>query len=697
MAYDDNSIDQLDGANRIRTRPSSVLGSDGIDGARHGVIEIIGNAVDEHSTGYGDKIDIKYLKDNSVVVRDYGRGVPIGWNEKKKKWNWFLIFGELYAGGKYDDNQDKLKEIEQNNSWNSFDPHSINYLFSIGLNGLGAASTQYTAEYFDVTSYRDGEASTMRFKRGNPVQKELTVEPTDEPDGTLIHWKPDDTVFTDVDLGSNFMYQMAQSTSYVSEMEVHYVDEFKGIDEVIPAGDIQDYLLNDFEVQEEDLFRSSGIKHGKILVSKKEFIYILKYDLDMAIVPGNGETIAFHNAVRMQGREDKSAHHVAVQHALDSFFKNVSKDRGVRIRPSDYDKRFAVVINSYSNYASYANQTKDLVDDAFIESGIESAIKQMLSLEYDKHNKNLLGLIDSLVEEINIRAEVEEQRKLNRQAKREVKKATKKSMHLDNFSSSRLYRKHKVAGNQLLIVEGNSASGATRAGRNADTQAIIPIRGKILNVLKASMEKILANKEVMNIIGLVGGGMDLGEEQQFDISKMRFEEVLILTDADEDGYQIRALVMLIFLRFMPEVIKQGRLFICNTPLFEMHYRKEIRYALNKKEQSEIISELGEPQRTNRFKGLGQVDAEVLHKTTLDFEQTKRRNLVPIKFDTDNPELYSIIDTILGTDEAKQRKNLILKTMGPQIAEVMSINEEKYREIQKEQDLKDDLDIVDVVM
>lgn len=671
--YDSSSIDALVKSERIRTRPASVLGSDGLAGARHGLIELVGNAVDEKTAGFGDKLELCYYEDASISIRDYGRGVPMkGINKKLNIPTYLAIFSELYAGGKYNTYQDELLEIDRLNEWDKFNPQDYNYLFSIGLNGLGAASTQMTSSYFTVRSYRDGEMYEMYFEEGEPAWEELKIEPTDEPNGTYIKWRPDPKVFTETDVKGDFVRSIALSTAYISGLDVYFKDEKKNTEEEFKAGTIVDLLLNKYknDLDRDNVLTTNGLNHGHTIEKGKDAIYIFKYDMAVSFVDNKGGISAYHNAIEMKGNENISAHHQGVFTALDRFFLQKAKENGVKFNKQNYRDKVVVAISSFSNIASYANQTKDLVDNNFILYGVENALFRLLNIEYEKGNELLNNLIDQLIEEAYIQAELEATRKQLKQ----VQKVTKSRKKVDKFYASKAYRNNIVTDSVLFIVEGDSAAGGVANARNAATQAIYPIKGKIINAAKATLEKVLNNKEVQDIFQLMGGGMEIqGTDQHFEMDKMKFEKIIILTDADIDGFQIRVLLFLLFMKYSPEIIEQGRLYIANSPLFNMFYKDEVRYALTLEHKEEIEKQYGKPIQIERNKGLGQVDASVLAKTTIDPKYTEYKNLIQIKFDTNNIKINELVDVLFGKDVRKRRKSLLLELLGSDLMDMIDEN------------------------
>lgn len=697
--YNEEAIDALVGAERVRQRPAAILGSDGLPGAQHGVTEIWGNAIDEFTSGFGHKLQIKYHADKSISVRDFGRGVPMqGHNAKLDKPTWYALFNEMYAGGKYKSYREELLKIDRENRWDEFNPKDFNYLYSIGLNGLGAASTQYTSEFFVVESYKNGEMSKMTFEHGYPTLDDLIIEPTNEPDGTFIHWKPDIQVFKAVEVGSKFIRGLATSTAYVTGITVDYIDEVAGVEETFEAGTIKELIASEYGeyfIDEEGVFQVLGLDHGHTLDKNEDSIYIFEYEMVLApLTDPKGKVEAYHNAIKMVGDEERSAHQIGVTLAMDEFLKKINKDYNVKIKKGKLRDYFAIIIKSFSNIASYANQTKDLIDDEFAIYGIKAAVTNLINLEYNKENEYIKETIDILVEEARELAELEEQRKRNRQ----IKKATKKKVKVDKFMPSVYYDKGIVPGSELWLVEGDSASGTAGNGRDSKYQAIMPLKGKPLNVMKTNLEKILANPEISNLFQIMGAGINIPEaDEYFDIDKMKFDKIVICTDADIDGFQIRMLIMLIFMKFAPQVIESGRLVVAKPPLYTLVYNGNVtRYAIDKVHRKEVETEFGVAPTVRRNKGLGEMNADEFTVTTMDVEYTKGRNIVPIKFDTSDPEIIQTVDMLFGEDIGKGRKNLLLKLLGSDLTEFIDEDSEVFNFLD-DVEIKSEIELQDVVI
>lgn len=703
--YSNESIDQLDGAERVRRRPAAVLGSDGLAGALHGITEIIGNAIDESTAGFGDKLHLTLKEDGGVIVRDFGRGVPMGWNKNKEKMNWFLVFNEMYAGGKYEDYQDELRAIKD---WSTFNPHDYNYLFSIGLNGLGAASTQYSSEYFYVESHREGEMTSMSFKNGYPVLKmpngetivgnsanikdwkertgedfEVTeykpyVTETEQASGTHIEWKPDIKVFSEVDVTIDWLRDKAEAVAHASGVSVVVKDDMTGKVYEYEKGSITDFNLSTHRkvLLDEDsptVYEDTTLTHGEITGDSRgsggeRKIYVCQADISIVRTTERGREVCFHNAIKMRG----GAQYWGIQDALLDFFYLIGKDKGINLKATDWSGKLGIIVNSYSNLASYKGQTKEEVDDTFIRLTVSKLIKDLLNKEYHKGTGDIKELVEEVVAEAEVRIELAKQQK----ALREVSKATRTRKLPKKFIPSTNFNERRFGNSELWIVEGDSASNSVEAARDSAFQAIYAIRGKMTNALKASLEKILGTQEIKELFALAGTGMEVTgvEEESFDLSASRFSKYVIGTDADEDGYQIRVLVFCAFWKLAPQIIENGMLYIAESPKFEITLRdNSVLYAVNSEEYANIKEEYGSQiKKVQRFKGLGQVNADVLAETTMKPES---RRMIQIQLNPADYSLNSVIETVFGKDPFKQRKETLMSVLGSDVIDMFEDNAE----------------------
>lgn len=683
--YNDSSIELLFGAERIRKRPASMLGSSGIAGARHGFTEIYGNALDEHSAGFGDRLDVKYYADGSISLRDYGRGVPLGWNDNDsvKNWNWHVIYNELYGGGKYQTNQLELAKIVD---WSKFDPKAFVYLFSVGLNGLGAASTQYTSEYFEVKSYRDGICKSRSFRKGIPlvngepfdmfkaepdqiasIPEEITE--TSEPNGTFIHWKPDAEVFDDVNIGSDWLLETCKDVAGVAGIELHFDDENTGQSLVIEAGNlasiVREHCGNSLVPNEDGdttILTGSAFDHGHIKVENKDFIYVCMLDYAIGFTKSEVKNSCYHNSVKMHD----GMQYMGVQDAISTFLIEKGRAEGVKVDKRDYMDSFNVAISTYSNYASFRGQTKDAVDDVFIYNIIKDNLLQRLRVEFGKGNKAVCDVVARVIDEARIRIETQELQSIARKASK-----VKKEKAPEKFTSCDAYESKNYEEVELWITEGDSAAGSVINARNSKFQAVFPIRGKGLNVAKASIKRVLANKEIRELFAILGTGFDLNikGEKFFNIEDLKVGKIIIATDADEDGYQIRVLLFLTFYKLAPQLLTAGKVFVAETPRFNFELTDgSMVFARNDAQRDEMLKEYaGRISNITRYKGLGKVEPEVLRETTV---HPDTRQLIQLNCDFSNQVECDLIDALFGADKYNQRKAIISEVLGTDVSSMI---------------------------
>lgn len=672
--YDDNSIGQLKGAERIRFRPAAVLGSNGIDGARHTIYEIVGNASDEQMSGFGDKLEIGYYEDGSISVRDFGRGVPLGWNEKEQNWNYFLIYEEMYAGGKYGDSQEVLKKISD---WNKFDIKDYPYLITVGLNGLGAAATQCTSEYCTVTSYKDGVKRTMKYEKGAHVLEDLLEEATDEPDGTFVHWKPDAEVFTDVNIGAKWVEKLCKSLSYTSDFTVTFNN----------CGKVKVFerktMLEHLHEEVDDAVFNTKFTHevdgaGDVCICFA----------DVAIGNGGAGNEFFHNKVEIQG----GVHAEAVNSAEYTFFSDRGSERGIRIKSTDYSGKLSTIVSSLSNKVSYRGQTKDSLDDDYVFRCIEATIREKLELEWSKGTDWVVDVVNEVIQEAENRITVAE---LSKNV-REIEKSVRTAKASEKFKSCDAYDEKDYENVEYWIFEGDSAGNSAKTARDPKFQCTMPVRGKSLNVFKASLEKIVANNEIKDIIAVLGCGVDMGIEgiPTFDINKLKVGKIIFGADADIDGRHIDMLLFLIFYKLFPELLYEGRVYIANSPLYSIEkYDSTFVYCMDEddlaKKQEEIGS--GAIKEITRFKGLGEMNPQDLWNTTMN---PATRNLTQIKIDKNDVEVYDVLEMFFGKSTDRRKRAILGSMMGTDFDNTINSIDELLNAIESS-DIETDLEIENV--
>lgn len=677
--YGNESISALKGADRVRKKPEVMLTTRTIEGARHTVIEMLGNGIDEAEAGYGSEFELDYFKDHSVRFRDYGRGVPLGWNEKEGRYNWDLIYNEMYAGGKYEDiDESVFSKIDINN----LDAlKSFAYLFPIGTNGLGGFATQASSKFFEVKSYHNevhGDSSTpmvcsrMKFEEGIPIMEELEVTPTTEKMGTEIHWKPDcDEVFIDAksdDLDFDWILRYCKEIAYIKGYTFRLYNEETGERHEIIGRGITELLRDDCgkKLVDDNILYKENWKKGVVNTANGSTAvrYLAKTEIALAFTEDKVKTVCYHNSTRML----RGVTYTAVDIALDKFFSERASEYKVRLQSSDYNSCVSAVVSTYSTTSSFENQTKQGVTNGFLLELVSDTVYNMLNVEYGKGNKVLKKIITDVVERANTRIRIKQYEKQQREASR-LSRTRKKAEKLVDCKWTEPERI------ELHITEGDSASGALEKARDARYQAILPIIGKFINCLKQGMDKILACKVIQNIFSTLGCGMDLPGSDLFDITRLKYANIYIDTDADADGAQIQMICFAMFYTLAPELLRQGRVHITLTPLFEnVLLSGQSIFAYNEKEQKEILEKYKGSIRTiHRSKGLGENDPDMLWDTTLNPET---RRVITLKIDSRDRDCEKLIDCMFGKDRNGDRKTALLSMLGSEMADMFSTVEVK---------------------
>ena len=647
-AYDDQSIKSLKGAERVRKRPAVIFGSDDLIGCQHSFIEILANSVDEAREGYGTKIIVKKFKDLSIEVEDFGRGVPLGYNEKEKRWNWELVFCELYAGGKYDNNGDNSA-----------------YEFSLGLNGLGATATQYSSEYMTVKSYNGTALSEMNFKKGEPSGKLKVTElkdlkPGSKKQGTIIRWRPDLDVFKEVDIPVEFLENTMRRQAFVNAgikfiLEVEDdKGKFKSSEFYYEKG-ISDYIL---EITEGISLTSPVTWSLETMGRDREDMpdYKVKADITFCFTQ-SGTAEYYHNSSFLEhgGAPDKAVR-TAFVYAIDKYIKaqNKYQKNESKISFADIQDNLTIIINSASTQTSYENQTKKAITNAFICKALTDCIKQNLEIFLTENQSQATTIINTVLANKRSKEEFDKHRV-------DIKKKLTGAMDVSNRVEKFIPCNSKDPElREVYIVEGDSAASSCKLGRNAEFQAIMPVRGKTLNCMKSTYDKIFSNDIIIDLLKVIGcgvevkGGKKSGGIATFDYNLLKWNKIIICTDADEDGFQIRTLLLTLFYKLLPTLIEKGKIFIAESPLFEITAGSETYFAYNEQEKTDILSKLGNKKYTiQRSKGLGENTAEMMSRTTMS---PKTRRLIAVT-PTDAAETAKMFDILLG-DALQERKRYI---------------------------------------
>ena len=648
--YDDRSIRALKGADRVRKRPAVIFGSDGLEGCEHSYFEILSNSVDEAREGHGNEILTVLYKDHSIKVDDHGRGVPLGYNTKEDRWNWDLIYCELYAGGKYDNNNG-----------------SSAYEYSLGLNGLGACATQYSSEFMNVYSYDGKTERHIAFKKGEPVTgilEERELDRKEKRTGTIIHWRPDKDVFTDINITPERIREILHRQAVVNA-GISFVFKFENDDKTFTEekylyeNGISDYIkekVGDSSKTEPVLWHLET--QGRDRDDKDEY----KLKADVAFCTSNNASMLeyYHNSSFLEhGGSPDRAVKSAFTFAIDKYLKSSGKynKNEAKITFADVADSLVLVSNSFSTMTSYENQTKKAITNTFIYEAMNDFLRYNLDIYFIEHPVEAEIIANQVL--VNKRSrETAESARIN------IKKKLTGTIDIANRVEKFVNCRSKDPNvRELYIVEGDSALTSCKLGRSAEMQAIIPVRGKTLNCLKADYARIFKSEIITDLLKVIGCGVEIdgkvkGDISPFDLDNLRWSKIIICTDADEDGFQIRTLLLTMFYRLLPTLIKEQRVFIAETPLFEITVKErgkeETYFAYDEFEKADILKEIGNKKYSiQRSKGLGENEPEMMWQTTMNPET---RRLVAVTA-TDEAKTYEIFDTLLG-DNLPARKAFI---------------------------------------
>ncbi len=603
--YSEQAITALKGADRVREKPSVIFGSDGIEGCQHAFFEILSNSIDEAREGYGQRIIVTAYNDKSIKVEDSGRGVPMDWNAKEGRYNWELVYCEMYAGGKYNNND-----------------AGAAYGFSLGTNGLGACATQYASEFMNVTSYKNGTKYTKHFKSGEPVG-DLEIEACPKTKtGTVVHWKPDIKVFNDINIPREYYQDVLKKQAVVNnglELVLNWQLPDGSYDEysVCYQNGIVDYvneIVGDSAITETESFEAK--RRGRDRADKPE------YDVLLSVAFCFSNTVStqqyFHNSSPLDyGGAPERAMHTAFVYAIDKYagMTNKYNKNESKITSSDVDDSLVLVSSTFSTVTSYENQTKRAVTNKFICDSMTEWLKQSLQAYFAENPKSADKIADAVL--INKRA-----RESAASMRGNTKKKLTASLALNNTVEKFVNCRERDSSHcEIYIVEGDSALTSCKLARDAEFQALLPVRGKTLNCVKASYDRIMKSDIVLDLIKVLGCGVEIGPKggvnKDFDIDSLRWNKIIICTDADDDGYQIRTLLLTVFYRLLPSLINNGKIYIAETPLYEIRTKDNIFFAYDEAEKAKILSELGDTKfNVLRSKGLGENEPDMMSRTTM---------------------------------------------------------------------------------
>ncbi|MBR6393511.1 MAG: DNA topoisomerase [Ruminococcus sp.] len=639
--YGNDSITMLKGPDKVRKRPAVIFGSDGLDGCEHSIFEVISNSIDEAREGYGNKIIITHYRNNDIEVEDFGRGCPVDFNNNEQRFNWELVYCELYAGGKYDDTADS-------------------YEYSLGLNGLGLCATQFSSEFMDVEVVRDGFRYNLHFEKGNNVGG-LKKEPCKKKQtGTKTRWRPDLEVFTDIDVSDDFFCDILKRQAVVnpnilfvfrSENEAGGFNE----QEFLYENGITDYVT---EIVGDNAMTSvqhwSAEKKGRDRDDKPEY----KVKLDVALTFSNKVKMTeyYHNSSFLEhGGSPEDAVKRAFVAQIDAYIKSVNgyqKNEG-KITYNDVEECLVLVSSSFSTQTSYENQTKKAITNKFIREAMIEFLRHQLEVYFIENPDEAQKISEQIL--INKRSRENAERvRLN------VKKKLTGTIDLANMVEKFVdCRTKDVTRREIYIVEGDSALGSVKLARNAEFQAVIPVRGKILNCLKAEYAKIFKSEIITDLIKVLGCGVEVTtkankELSSFNIDNFRWSKIVICTDADVDGFQIRTLILTMLYRLTPTLIEKGYVYIAESPLFEINTKEKTYFAYTEQEKQRILDQIGDKKHTiQRSKGLGENEPDMMSLTTMNPDT---RRLIKVTAD-DITESAEVFEMLLG-DDLQGRKDYI---------------------------------------
>ena len=640
--YDNDSISSLKGADRVRKRPGVIFGSDGLEGCEHAMFEILSNAIDEARAGYGRLITVTRFADLSIQVEDQGRGCPVDWNEKEGRYNWELVFCELYAGGKYDNE------------------NSDNYEYSLGLNGLGSCATQYASRYMDVTVCRDGKEYRLHFERGEIAGEMRVTELKRRHTGSTIRWLPDLEVFTDIDIPADYYREVLRRQAVVNAGVTFRLrcevasGKFETEDFLYEHG-IRDYLAElagDDPLTEPVCWETE--RRGRDRADKPEY----KVKLNIAWCFSNRVHLIehYHNSSFLEygGSPDKATR-LAFVYAIDKYLKENNKyTKGEsKITFPDVQDCLVLVSSNFSTQTSYENQTKKAITNKFVQDAMSEFLREQLQVYFIENREAAERIANQVL--VNKRSrETAERTRLNTR-----KKLTEKIDIANRVQKFVDCRTKDVSRREIYIVEGDSALGACKQSRDAEFQGLMPVRGKILNCLKADYPRIFKSDIITDLMKVLGCGVEVQgkaakELNQFDLNNLRWSKVVICTDGDVDGFQIRTLILTMLYRLCPTLIKEGYVYIAETPLFEITCKEKTWFAYSEKEKAEVVRQLeGKKYKVDRSKGLGENDPEMMWLTTMNPETRRLVKVLP----DDAEETARVFDLLLG-DNLSGRKDYI---------------------------------------
>ena len=622
--YGADQIQILEGLEAVRKRPGMYIGSTSARGLHHLVYEIVDNAVDEALAGYCDTIEVFINEDNSITVTDNGRGIPVGINHKAGIPAVEVVFTILHAGGKFGGG---------------------GYKVSGGLHGVGASVVNALSTWLEVTIYHEGKVYRQRYERGKTIYK-LKVIGDCDPDktGTMVTFLPDSEIFEETVFDFSTLKHRFREMAFLTKgLKIVAVDKRdEEPKEVIfhYEGGIKEfvqYLNRSNSSLYEDILYFDGTKDGVVV--------------EVAMQHNDSYTENTYGFVNNITTPEGGTHIVGFRNALTKTFneyarKNkILKESESNLSGEDIREGLTAIISVKIEDPQFEGQTKQKLGNSEARGAVDNVVSSQLEIYLEQNPSVAKTIIEKSVLSQRARDAARKARELTR------RKSALEGMSLPGKLADCMDKDPSKC--EIYIVEGDSAGGSAKTARSRATQAILPLRGKILNVEKARLDKIYANAEIKAMITAFGTGI----HEDFDISKLRYDKIIIMTDADVDGAHIATLLLTFLYRFMPELIKQGHVYLAKPPLFKIEKNKKVFYAYSEKEQDEILGEIGRDgnNRIQRYKGLGEMDAEQLWETTMDPE---RRILLRVTMDDEASSEIDLTFTTLMGDKVEPRREFI---------------------------------------
>ena len=637
--YNNESMTLLKGPDKVRKRPAVIFGSDGLDGCQHAAFEIISNSIDEAREGFGNKIIVTRYADHSIEVQDFGRGLPVDYNNKEKRFNWELAFCEMYAGSKYDTN---------NNG---------SYEYSLGLNGLGLCSTQFASDYMEAEIHTGGYRYLLNFKKGFIVGDMIKEEYNKRDTGTRIKWLPDLDVFTDVDIPLEYFQDTLKKQAVVNAgvkfiLKNQVGKSFETFEFLYENG-IEDYVK---ECVGADALTSVQTWQGDAVGRDREDLPDYKLKMNISLTFSNKIQLKefYHNSSFLEngGSPDKATR-LGFVAQIDSYLKQNNKYQksDSKITFQDIEDCLVLVISSFSTQTSYANQTKKAITNKFIQDAMTDFIKHQLEVYFIENPLEAGKIADQIL--INMRSRVKAEKTRLGMKESLIQNVSNLTNRIQKFVDCRT---KDVELRELFIVEGDSALGACKQSRNAEFQAIMPVRGKILNCLKSEYDRIFKSDIITDLIKVIGCGVEVPSKKKsgkdmisFNLDLLKWNKIIICTDADVDGFHIRTLILTMIYRLMPTLINEGKVFIAESPLYEINCGDETWFAYTEKEKNDVIAEIGNKKYSiQRSKGLGENDPDMMSLTTMN-PSTRRLIKIEPSFAQETADKFDLLlgDNLIG--------------------------------------------------